>query len=272
MQAAISRYHTPMFSFFFFALGTIIASFVGVIVVRIHTGQGFVGGRSSCDVCGTQLSSLALVPVISYFVGGGRARCCGARISWYSPLTEILLGSLFVLSYLKLGLSSDLMLLLTALSLMLALVLYDLAHQILPTTLLTLFTMISAVTGFLLSPTSSEFVSTFFVAILLALILFAMHFFSRGRAMGFADAPFVFGLALLVGPVAFSGFVFSFWIGAVIGILILLRRPAGTRMGVEVPFAPFLAAGFILAYFTQWTPLTIIASLSHTILTVLGFL
>ena len=79
--------------------------------------------------------------------------------------------------------------------------------------------------------------------------------------MGLADTPLVFGLALLVGSAALSGFVFSFWIGAVIGILILLRRPAGTRMGVEVPFAPFLAAGFLLAYFTQWNPFTFIASL-----------
>ena len=32
-------------------------------------------------------------------------------------------------------------------------------------------------------------------------------------------------------------------------------------MGVEVPFAPFLAAGFLLAYFTQWNPFTVIEAL-----------
>jgi prepilin signal peptidase PulO-like enzyme (type II secretory pathway) len=80
--------------------------------------------------------------------------------------------------------------------------------------------------------------------------------------MGFADAPFAFGLALLVGPAALSGFIFSFWIGAVIGIIMLLKRPRGSRMGVEVPFAPFLAAGFLLAYFTQWNPFIFVAALS----------
>jgi prepilin signal peptidase PulO-like enzyme (type II secretory pathway) len=34
-------------------------------------------------------------------------------------------------------------------------------------------------------------------------------------------------------------------------------------MGVEVPFAPFLAAGFLLAYFTAWNPFTLIATLSQ---------
>ena len=88
-----------------------------------------------------------------------------------------------------------------------------------------------------------------------------IHFFSRGRAMGLADAPLAFGLSLLVGQSALAGFIFSFWIGAVIGIALLAGRPSGSRMGVEVPFAPFLAAGFILAYFTQWNPFVFIADL-----------
>jgi prepilin signal peptidase PulO-like enzyme (type II secretory pathway) len=79
--------------------------------------------------------------------------------------------------------------------------------------------------------------------------------------MGLADSPLSFGLSLLVGPVALTGFVFSFWIGAVVGIVLLLQRPVGSRMGVEVPFAPFLAAGFLLAYFTQWNLFTLIMGL-----------
>jgi len=245
----------------FFVFGAIIASFIGVVVARLNTEQGFISGRSYCDACGAPLTSSALLPVISYVIGWGRARCCGAKISWWSPLTEILLGGLFALSYLKLGFSGVLLLLLTALSLLLALVLYDLAHQILPSVLLALFIAASAVTGFFLAPSTDAFLDSFFVAFLLASSLALVHVLSRGRAMGFADAPLTLGLALFSGSTAFAGFIFSFWIGAVIGIAILLRRPAGTRMGVEVPFAPFLAAGFILAYFTQWNPFMLIAAL-----------
>lgn len=244
-----------------FLLGAIIASFIGVLVARINTGQSFLTGRSHCDACDAPLKLLSLVPVVSFMVYGGRAECCGARLSSSAPLTELMLGALFLLSYSTLGLSVALPFVLLSLALLLALVLYDLAHQILPPSLLSMFVVLSAITGFLSASSIRAFSGTLLVAFLIALSLVAVHFFSRGRAMGLADAPFVFGLSLLVGSAAFPGFIFSFWIGAVVGIVLLARRPTGSRMGVEVPFAPFLAAGFLLAYFTQWNPFIFIVAL-----------
>lgn len=244
-----------------FFLGAIIASFVGVIVVRLHTGQSFLSGRSRCDACGAGLGSLSLLPIVSYLASRGRSHCCHARLSYAAPISEIVLGGLFVLAYFALGVSATLIWTLLAFSALLALVSYDLMHQILPSPLLGVFIATSALSAFFASPRADVLFMTFLTAFLIALALAALHVLSRGRAMGFADAPLAFGLALLAGPVALSGFMFSFWIGAVIGIVLLARRPAGSRMGVEVPFAPFLAAGFLLAYFTQWNPFTLITIL-----------
>ena len=244
-----------------FLLGAIIASFVGVIVVRLHTGQSFLTGRSRCDACNAELKSLSLLPIVSYVTSCGRSHCCNARLSYAAPLAEGILGSLFVLAYFSLGISATLFSVLLAFSALLALVSYDLMHQILPSSLLGVFIAASASSAFFASPRADVLFMTFLTAFLIALSLAALHVLSRGRAMGFADAPLTFGLALLTGPAALSGFMFSFWIGAVIGIALLARRPAGSRMGVEVPFAPFLAAGFLLAYFTQWNPFTLVATL-----------
>ena len=238
----------------FFILGAIIASFIGVLVARLHTGTSVITGRSRCDACNADLSPSALVPIFSYAAARGRARCCGARISPIAPATEALLGSLFLLSYLKLGFVGALPFVLLALALLLALVLYDFAHQILPPAPLAAFVGAAGGAGFLAAPSLAAFVDTVSVALLIAASLALIYFLSRGRAMGFSDAPLALGLALLAGPAALPGFVFSFWIGASIGIVILAGRPRGSRMGVEVPFAPFLAAGFLLAYFTQWNP------------------
>ena len=244
-----------------FVLGAIVASFIGVVVARLYTGQGFLVGRSRCDACDAPLSLYALVPVISYVAARGRSQCCGSRISLVAPFTEALLGGLFVLAYLAIGLTAALPFSLAAFALLLSLVLYDLAHQVLPAPLLYSFVAMSAAAGFFGAASLADFSQTLIAAALIGGSLAAIHVLSRGRAMGFADAPLAFGLALLVGPAAFPGFVFSFWIGAVIGIALLLQRPRGSRMGTEVPFAPFLAAGFLLAYFTQWNPFTLIAAL-----------
>ncbi len=246
---------------FFFILGAIFASFAGVVVARLYTGQSLVRGRSLCDYCGGALEPSSLVPIVSYVFLRGRARCCGVQLSFASPLTELLLGVLFALAYVKVGFTPGLPFLLGALALLLALVLYDLAHQMLPPVLLVLFIASSAIAGYLLAPSFAGYLETLAVAFLIALFFFLIYLFSRGRAIGFADAPLAFGLALLVGHATFSGLLFSFWIGAIIGIIILAGRPRGSRMGVEVPFAPYLATGFLLAYFTQWNIFTLIAAL-----------
>lgn len=246
----------------FFALGAITASFVGVLAARLSTGQSYLVGRSRCDACGVPLTPLTMVPILSYFMMGGNAQCCGTRLSLISPLAELILGGLFVYTYIRFGLSLALLGMLLSLALLLALVLYDIAHQILPSSLLIAFVVSSAVTGFFLAPSLDEWYTSVFVAVGIATSLALIHFFSRGRMMGFADIPFAFGLSLLVGPAAFPGFLFSFWIGAALGIVVLLERPAGSRMGVEVPFAPFLAAGFLLAFATQWNPFIFVAAMS----------
>lgn len=250
-----------LLSVIFFVFGAIIASFVGVLVVRLNTGQSVLIGRSRCDACAEPLPPLALVPILSYFVSGGRAHCCGARLSLSAPLTESLVGGLFVFTYLTLGLLPALPFMLLSIVILFALVLYDLSHQILPPALLSAFVVSAATTSFLSLSSPKEFMNTLLIAFLIGASLALIHLFSRGRAMGLADAPLSFGLALMVGSAALPGFIFSFWIGALVGIVVLAKRPRGSRIGVEVPFAPFLAAGFLLAYFTQWNPFVIIAAL-----------
>jgi leader peptidase (prepilin peptidase)/N-methyltransferase len=53
-------------------------------------GQSPLGGRSRCDHCGAPIPGANLVPVLSYVIQGGKARCCGARIDPIHPITELL--------------------------------------------------------------------------------------------------------------------------------------------------------------------------------------
>jgi leader peptidase (prepilin peptidase)/N-methyltransferase len=63
-------------------LGGALGSFAGVLLDRVPRGEP-ITGRSHC-VCGAPVAPWDNVPVLSYLLRRGKARCCGATIpSWY---------------------------------------------------------------------------------------------------------------------------------------------------------------------------------------------
>ncbi|HEY0948274.1 MAG TPA: prepilin peptidase [Candidatus Paceibacterota bacterium] len=240
----------------FALLGGVLASFLGVVAERVHTGQSWVRDRSRCNSCSEPLDWRDLMPVLSYVTTLGRARCCGARLPGTYVASELLLGLVFALAYLKLGFGVPLPAFLLAMLALAFIVLYDLRHTVVPVAASTLLMFLSLGFAWLSARAVPEFGLALSVAGFVGLFFFLFYALSRGRAMGLGDTPVALSLALLVGPyLALPGLLFSFWIGAIVGIAILVGRPKGHRMGIEVPFVPFLAAGFLLAYFTQWNPL-----------------
>ncbi len=240
----------------FFVLGAILASFMAVIAERLYTGQSWIKGRSQCNSCSRELTALDLVPVFSWIGSRGRCRTCKAKVPVSYTISEAVLGTLFAIAYVKIGFTLALIPFLLALTTLTFIVLYDLRHTIVPpasSLLLILFAVLYA----LLSSSAVQLLgATLMIAGFIGLGFFLLYAFSGGRAMGLGDAPVAFALATLVGStLAIPGLLFSFWIGAVVGIGILVRAPKGHRIGIEVPFVPFLAAGYLLAYVTQWNPL-----------------
>lgn len=239
----------------FFALGAVVGSFVGVVSERVHTGQSFVSGRSRCNSCARMLDVRDLVPIASWLISQGACRVCRARIPVAYVVLEGALGLLFVFAYLHVGVTPALLPLLFVLSVLAFTVVYDMRHTIVPPYASLLLILGGGVYAFLASPSLQSFGATLFTAGLIAGGFLLLHVFSGGRAMGLGDAPVALALAFVAGQSALSGLLFSFWIGAVFGIIVLALRRGGPRMGIEVPFVPFLALGFLLAYFTGWNPL-----------------
>ena len=113
-----------MIDFYFFLVGSILASFLGLVIDRFPE-QSIIRPASHCDSCQTRLRPLDLIPILSQVVNRFRCRYCKARYPVWYALFELGLGLLF-LSYSWGLLSLSQVILITA---GLTLGIYDFRHQ-----------------------------------------------------------------------------------------------------------------------------------------------
>jgi leader peptidase (prepilin peptidase)/N-methyltransferase len=76
------------------ALGLAFGSFINVVIYRVPRGMSLVRPGSACPHCGRPIRFFYNVPLFGWLLLGGRARCCGRRVSWRYPALEALSGLL----------------------------------------------------------------------------------------------------------------------------------------------------------------------------------
>ncbi len=74
--------------------GLLWGSFLNVVIYRTPREMSVAYPPSSCASCGARIKPYDNVPVLSWLILRGRARCCGARISVRYPVVELLGGVL----------------------------------------------------------------------------------------------------------------------------------------------------------------------------------
>ena len=75
-----------------FVWGCLWGSFVNVVVYRVPRGMSVVRPPSHCPACGEPVRAWDNVPIVSWLLLRGRARCCCARISARYAVIELLGG------------------------------------------------------------------------------------------------------------------------------------------------------------------------------------
>ena len=237
----------------FCAIGLVIGSFLNVVILRGEKGEG-LGGRSRCDACGKTLGVSELIPVVSFLWQKARCRSCGVVLSWQYPLVEAATALAFTflawrfLPFASAGGLPALVFFLAfpASAALIVLVVSDVKFQILPdgaTLTLLLF-------GLAASIARGTLLSDIIAAIAFALFFAALWFFSRGQWMGFGDVKLVLATSLIVGfPSSIAAFLFSFWLGGIVGIVLLALGKKGLQS--RIPFGPFIIAGATVAWFWE---------------------
>src|SRR5438132_1216325 len=87
--------------------GVVIGSFLNVVIRRLPEGNSIIRPRSHCPNCKRLIRWYDNVPILSYFLLGGRCRHCNRKISIRYPLVEALSGIVGLLMYDKFGLGIE---------------------------------------------------------------------------------------------------------------------------------------------------------------------
>ena len=121
-----------LFVAFAVALGAVIGSFLNVCIHRLPREQSIVTPRSACPSCGRLIVWYDNVPVLSYLLLRGRCRGCGAPIAARYPLVEAATALLFGALAVVRGPGFEWGLEAAFAAALVALIVIDAEHQILP--------------------------------------------------------------------------------------------------------------------------------------------
>ena len=113
-----------MIHLYFFLVGTILASFLGLVIDRFPE-QSIIFPASHCDSCQTRLRPLDLIPIISQVISNFRCRYCKVHYPFWYALLELGLGLVFLAGSLGFLTLSQVILVTAGLTLSI----YDLRHQ-----------------------------------------------------------------------------------------------------------------------------------------------
>ncbi len=88
---------------FFFVFGACWGSFLNVVVYRLPAGKSLSRPPSHCYSCGKPIRWFDNLPILSWLILRGKARCCDATFSIRYAIIEALTGVLFALCWWQFG-------------------------------------------------------------------------------------------------------------------------------------------------------------------------
>lgn len=226
-----------------FLFGLAVGSFATAVAYRLPRGMAFGLERSQCPHCGAQIQARDNVPVVSWLLLRGRARCCGAPISPRYPLTELAVGALYaatVIVYRHDAAEAAIGLVFVA---MLAVItLTDLDQRIIPNKVLI---AASAICLAIAIPTDPGGVPERLIAAAAGGGVFFLIVLAYPRGMGLGDVKLVATMGLFLGRGLAPAVLAGLLAGSVVGLALIATRGAAARK-MTIPFGPFLALGGVV--------------------------
>ena len=234
-----------------FILGTLIGSFLNVVVYRLPREESISFPPSHCPTCKKRLKLYDLFPIISYLGLRGKCRSCGSGISIRYPIVEGITGVLFLMTVYTFGLSFETIQYIMIIGLLIPIFLIDYEHYIIPDGL-NLGIFIVAVFIVLIQIITGEKQWNEFLYHILGMVIgggfFLFIAMVTNGAMGGGDIKIMAALGFLFGVKNTLLLMFlSFVLGGILSIILLLLKIKKRKD--PIPFGPFICLAAVITIF-----------------------
>ena len=222
-------------------IGLCIGSFLNVCIYRIPREESIVFPASHCTSCGYELKFYDLVPVFSYIFLKGSCRKCNDKVSIIYPIIETINGLIYLLLFIKLGLSFEFIFFAILSSLLLVISMIDIkTKEIYSKT--TIFGVIVGVI-YILSGAYLGRLSIFnsvLGAIIGYGIIFLIVILTRGMGEGDADIAGICGMFIGVKGILVALFLAVIIAGLIASIILIFKLKDKKS---EIAFGPYISLG-----------------------------
>lgn len=199
---------------FAFIFGSVIGSFLNVVILRTPLRQSIITEPSHCFSCGHRLAWYDMFPIFSWIFLRGKCRYCKARISPRYMIIEAVTAVSYCLAYLIFGFKWELAFSIVLFAVLVALSGIDIDHFEIPYWC-SIVTAILGIASFFVFPATPWYER------LIALGVIAVLFFILVLVggMGGGDLQLMIGASLLLGYRVFIALFIGILSGAVYGVI-----------------------------------------------------
>lgn len=222
---------------YFFIFGTIIGSYTSTCIHRYNSNESMIHpNRSKCPQCKHVLSCLDLIPLVSWICLKGKCHYCRQSISHLYPLSEFILGFLYVLLYIHFSLSVELIIYMTLSPVLLWTAFIDFDHLIIPDRT-HIYCFLCGLVLLCLDPPqlNQKIIGIFLISTPCFLLAYTTKGIGYGDGKLFASLGFISGWQYIL-----LTFIISSFSASILGLL-------NPRENHIIPFGPHIMVAFFIS-------------------------
>ena len=237
-------------------LGALWGSFANVCIFRLPKEKGVVSGRSHCPKCKKKIVWYDNIPIISFFLLGGKCRKCKKSISIQYVIVEAINIVSFITIYYFFGISIITVLLMMLSISFLIIFFIDLEHFIIPNVL----TFPMMIVGFLKSfdPNLPSLFPNYINSLIGGLFGYGViwsiiYFYKQLRkkeGMGLGDAKLLAVVGFWFGWISIPFVLFLSSVLALLWVAPDLIKKS-KKLTSQIPFGPYIILASILFFISK---------------------